>query len=321
ALQLVQKHLTGEQMIDSAAGQQAVKALGLSLSQLLQQGLSGRGWDLSFDAALTAEIIRLPSYAYLIEQFDSVDIHAISEAIECLQISLSAQLKSVMVDCYQQLRQQLESLGEYQPLADHVALRSLKNTCLAFLLRSLDSSLLHLAETQFDLANNMTDQSSALSALVNCPLENAEAAAQQRVDRFYQQWSSESLVVNQWLTVQAASDKPGALGRVRALMDHEAYDNTNPNKVRALIAGFCMRNITQFHAQDGSGYELLSSEVIRLNTLNPQLASRLLSPLTQWQRFKTPQSELMQASLQRIADTENLSADVFEVVTKSLVAS
>ena len=104
-------------------------------------------------------------------------------------------------------------------------------------------------------------------------------------------------------------------------MNHEAYDNTNPNKVRALIGGFCMHNIKQFHAQDGSGYQLLSDEVIRLNTLNPQLASRLLSPLTQWRRFKPPQSELMEASLQYIADTENLSADVFEVVTKSLVAS
>ena len=321
ALQLVHAHLTGEQTIDSLAGQQAVKALGFSLSQLLAQGLRDKGWDPACDAALTAEIIRLPSYAYLIEQFDSVDIHSIIKALECLQMSLSDQLKSVMLDCYQQLRQQLEALGGYQPLADHVALRSLKNTCLAFLMRSNDPSLLHLAETQFDLANNMTDQSSALSALVNCPLTDAEAAAQQRVDRFYQQWSSESLVVNQWLTVQAASDKPGALGRVRALMDHEAYDNTNPNKVRALIGGFCMRNIKQFHAQDGSGYQLLSEEVIRLNTLNPQLDSRLLSPLTQWRRFKPPQSELMQASLQCIADTENLSADVFEVVTKSLVAS
>ena len=117
-------HLTAEQPIDSVAGQQAEKAVGFSLSQLLAQGLSDKGWDLAYDAALTAEIIRLPSYAYLIEQFDSVDIHSIIKALECLQMSLSDQLKSVMLDCYQQLRQQLEALGGYQPLADHVALRS-----------------------------------------------------------------------------------------------------------------------------------------------------------------------------------------------------
>ncbi len=321
ALQLVHSHLNGEQKIDSEAGQQAVKALGVSLSRLLDQALIRADRNNNYDAALTAEIIRLPSYAYVIEQFDCVDIHAINEALECLQQSLSSQLKTVLVNCYQQLQQQLQALGNYQPLAEHVALRSLKNTCLAFLMRSNDPSLITLAETQFDTANNMTDQSAALSALVNCPLADAAAAAQQRLDRFYKQWSSESLVVNQWLTVQVASNKAGALGRVRALMNHEAYDNTNPNKVRALIGGFCMRNITQFHAQDGSGYELLSTEVIRLNTMNPQLASRLLSPLTQWRRFKPPQSELMQASLQRVAATENLSADVFEVVTKSLAVS
>ncbi|MGB1192049.1 MAG: aminopeptidase N C-terminal domain-containing protein, partial [Pseudomonadales bacterium] len=94
-------------------------------------------------------------------------------------------------------------------------------------------------------------------------------------------------------------------------------DNTNPNKVRSLIGGFCMGNIAQFHADDGSGYDLLANEVIRLDSLNPQLASRLLTPLTQWRRFATPQSELMRAALKRIADVNSLSADVFEVVSKS----
>ena len=68
ALELIKSHLNGEQMIDSAAGQQAVNDLGLSLSRLLEQALTGGGWNARYDAALTAEIIRLPSYAYVIEQ-------------------------------------------------------------------------------------------------------------------------------------------------------------------------------------------------------------------------------------------------------------
>jgi aminopeptidase N len=193
----------------------------------------------------------------------------------------------------------------------------LKNTCLAYLMRAQDKALVSLAVNQYQAANNMTDQASALAALVNCPLDEAESEAADCLAQFYTQFSHESLVVNQWLGLQASSSKPNALQRVKDLMQNAAYDNTNPNKVRALIGGFCMRNIPQFHADDGSGYSLLADEVIRLDSLNPQLASRLLTPLTQWRRFAAPQCDLMRAALGRIADTDDLSADVFEVVSKS----
>ena len=115
-------------------------------------------------------------------------------------------------------------------------------------------------------------------------------------------------------------DKPGALQRLHQLLEHPAYDNTNPNKVRALLGAFCMRNLPQFHAADGKAYALLAAEIIRLDGLNPQLAARLLAPMTRWSRFCEPQRGLMRASLEQIAATDNLSADVFEVVSKTLVS-
>ena len=35
-----------------------------------------------------------------------------------------------------------------------------------------------------------------------------------------------------------------------------------------------------FHRADGAGYRFLADQVITLNALNPQIASRLLAPLT-----------------------------------------
>lgn len=58
--------------------------------------------------------------------------------------------------------------------------------------------------------------------------------------------------------------------------------------------------------------------VIKLDALNPQMAARMLSPLTRWQRFDLHQQELMQAQLQRIKNSGDLSADLFEVLEKSL---
>jgi len=64
---------------------------------------------------------------------------------------------------------------------------------------------------------------------------------------------------------------------------------------------------------------LLADAVLRLNDSNPQIAARLLTPLTKWRRLVPELSELMKAELQRIMQHDALSKDVYEVVSKSLI--
>jgi aminopeptidase N len=136
---------------------------------------------------------------------------------------------------------------------------------------------------------------------------------------FYQKWSHDTLVVNQWFAVQASDTKTGAVAKVEALMLHEAFDLVNPPTVRSLIAVFCMRNLVNFHAEDGTGYSFLADQIIILDKSNPQMAARLLGPLTKWARFNKNRQTQMRAQLQRILDSGSLSADVYEVVSKSLI--
>ena len=68
---------------------------------------------------------------------------------------------------------------------------------------------------------------------------------------------------------------------------------------------------------DGSGYRFLADQVIELDRLNPQIASRLLMPLTRWKRYDERRQALMREQLERI-QAEPLSKDSFEVVSKSL---
>ena len=93
----------------------------------------------------------------------------------------------------------------------------------------------------------------------------------------------------------------------------------NPNKIRALIAGFCNSNPINFHANAGAGYQFLADQVIQLNKQNPQIASRLLTPLTKWKKYNSQRQLLMKGQLERILMEQDLSKDVFEVVSKSLV--
>jgi aminopeptidase N len=86
-----------------------------------------------------------------------------------------------------------------------------------------------------------------------------------------------------------------------------------------LVSSFCNNNAINFHDAAGDGYKFLADKIIVLNTQNPQIASRLLTPLTKWKKYGTARQALMKAQLERIMAEPNLSKDVFEVVSKSLV--
>jgi aminopeptidase N len=120
------------------------------------------------------------------------------------------------------------------------------------------------------------------------------------------------------LILQAGCTLPGTLDRVKALTTHPAFTFKNPNKVRSLIATFCATNHSQFHAADGSGYAFLGDQVLLLDTLNPQIASRMLTPFTQWRRYDASRQQLIRVQLERIGGQPSLSDDVKEIVQKSL---
>ena len=67
-----------------------------------------------------------------------------------------------------------------------------------------------------------------------------------------------------------------------------------------------------------SGYEFLANQIIEVDATNPQIAARILGPLTRWGNYDRKRQELMKAQLGRILGTENLSNNVFEIASKSL---
>ena len=138
------------------------------------------------------------------------------------------------------------------------------------------------------------------------------------LDSFFEMWQHDSLVVGKWFTIQATASLPGTLDEVKRLIRHSAFDLRMPNHVRSLIGAFSQSNSVNFHQQDGSGYQFLADYVIELNSINPQIASRMLTALTPWRRYDVMRQEMMKTQLSRIVDTPNLSPDVYEVASKAL---
>mgnify|MGYP006088451231 FL=1 len=270
--------------------------------------------DESLDKAMVAYMLSLPSEAYLSEIAEVVEvekIHLARERVNSLLAKALSEGLSAVIDGH-------DCAQDYAYNAEAIAARTLNNTALKLL--ALDNSSVNLArcQQQFTAANNMTDAIASLHAMINASGDEAESLKTAALKAFFLRWQDEALVVNQWLLAQAACTLPGTLDRVKALMQHSAFDMSNPNKVRSLIGSFCSANAINFHAV--GGYEFLADQIIVLNELNPQIASRLLTPLTKWHKYAPARQAQMRAQLERIMAEPTLSKDVYEVVFKSLNA-
>ena len=271
--------------------------------------------DPSVDKAMVAQLLSLPTVGFLIERAEVVDVESIHRVREFLLNGVASKLYSSFLDVYTNNT----SDDQYAADAESIARRSLKNLALSYLMRSDKDEAVTLAQEQFVQASNMTDQLSGLRCLVNSGADAAVELKRDALDSFYKQWSHEPLVVDQWFVAQAVCQLPGSLAQVKQLLEHADFDIRNPNKVRSLIGAFCGQNHTGFHDASGQGYEFLADQVLVLDKLNPQIASRLLTPLTRWRKFSAKRQGLMQAQLRRIKAQEELSKDLFEIVEKSTI--
>lgn len=271
--------------------------------------------DSTLDSAMVALMLELPDESYLADLSRVADV----DAIHFSRNHVRRKISQLLFDDFLRVYKTLCHNGPYAPDAQSIAKRSLKNMCLHYLMIQAKPEAVALCEKQFTSSNNMTDELAAFSAIAHSTKPSLNDLRQKSILSFYQKWKSEPLVVNLWFSVQATNPASDTLKVVQELMHHDAFDEKNPNKLRALIGGFTMRNTINFHDKSGSGYRFLADQILLLNHQNPQIAARLLSPLTKWKKFDEKRQVLMRTELSRIAKHEALSKDVFEIVEKSLL--
>jgi aminopeptidase N len=283
-------------------------------SQLIE-GMRNLLIDQVNDPAFLAMALTLPSENWISQQMDIID----PTAVFAVRQQFRAVIGRILRDALLQRYHALHNSGPYRYSAIDAGKRTLRNTCLAYLLTldqdgTLDPFLLQMGIQQYRTSNNMTDCIAAINGVVNANLESGR----ELLDNFYSKWQHDPLVVDKWLILQAGCALPGTLDRLKTLTEHPAFTYKNPNKVRALIATFCSTNHNQFHSADGAGYALLGDQALLLDTLNPQIASRMLTPLTQWRRYDVARQQMIRKQLERIGNQPSLSDDVKEVIEKSL---
>ena len=155
------------------------------------------------DLAMLARLLVLPSEAYIGELAIEVDVDGIHEVREYLRKQLALNLEHKFTQVYQKML----SDKPYQVEADDIAQRALKNTVLNYLVltdgEKTGNDNIEACFEQYQHANNMTDKSAALRALLSAESLRALELKNRAFSEFYDLWKHEPLVIEQWLSMQS----------------------------------------------------------------------------------------------------------------------
>jgi aminopeptidase N len=259
--------------------------------------------DANIDQALVAEILSILSASALIEQVDNVDLDALAKAREFVVEELASACEDELLVRYRELL-----------LVDNAGARAFKNIALSLLCQVSDTHE-SLVEKQYYSASNMTDSLGALKAAATAKL----TCLPMLLSDFESTWQSTPLVMDKWLTLQALVNSDEVIEQIKTLTKHPSFSFSNPNRIRSLIGAFVAANTYQFHRADGEGYRYLTKILVKLNKTNPQVASRMITPLIQFAKFDQQRQQLMKQCLVELKSLPDLSTDLYEKVTKSLV--
>ena len=272
-------------------------------------GLRAALTDSTLDPAMRALLLAMPSEAdlaiALAGQGQTPDPDAIHQTrrkaqrqlAEALATDIPAVLSSVRID------------APFAPDADQGGRRALSNSLLSLLTWADKGTA---AQAQFDTADNMTQQLSALSILL------AHGAGDAAAQAFYDQWHHDRLVLNKWFGVQISAAQPqDAVAVATRLTQHPDFEWKNPNRFRSVI-GALTGNQAGFHRADGAGYDFVADWLIKLDPVNPQTTARMVAGFDSMRRWDDARRAKMRSALTRIKDTPGLSRDTSEMVTRLL---
>lgn len=277
----------------------------MRLSTKLGDALDKILTDEQNDYEICSLLLELPTATDFYAFSENLNPHLISKSLEFLHAQIASRLILKLAFLYQSI-----STDGYKINNLDIAKRRLRNLIMDYL--STDNAASHLVENHYWQANNMTDSLAAITVATNYNLDCKDKI----MADFGNKWNDNSLVLDKWFRL-SASDDAMTPEKLEKLMQHPKFDFNNPNRLRAVVGGFCSQSLA-FHNIDGSGYEFLYEILVKLNQSNPQIASRLIEFFMQYKNFDKPYRNLMRDRLERLSKLE-LSIDLREKVDKALM--
>jgi len=281
----------------------------LEVSSNLTEAFASIVQDATLDPDLKAKLMTLPSDDYLAQLEPAIVAPAFLQARQSLDQAFAkatvAELEKIYFEFHGKNIQSRD--------AKDFGKRRLKNTALLYLSQIPEKQ--NLLKNQFDQAQIMTDQQSALSIMSELNNDLRDYA----IHQFYEQWKNEFLVVNKWFATQAAAAHPKTFETVQKLLSHPDFTLKNPNKVYALLRTFG-DNLVSFHDPSKDTYRFMADQLLEVDRINPYVAARLAGCFDVWTRLPELQQQKVHEQLERLMSA-GLSKNTHEIISKNLEAA
>ena len=291
---------------------------GRAISPMLHQAIAALLSDQATDPALIAQMLALPNHAELADRDATIDTAAIADARDAVMLAIASTNRALILTRYAAEREALMGVS-FTLEAVAIAHRSLANTLLGLANIATDTDAQQFALQAWISSDNLTDVMGAMMALRDQPC----AARDSIYQSFHDDWQNDLSMLNRWFQLESCANRATpaeSLKRVRDLLTHPKFDGKNPNRVRSVVHAFGDQNWRGFHAADGAGYAFIAEQILRYDAQNPSLAARFCDAFSRWHRCLEQSKNAQHAALSQLAANQGLSANVREIIEKTLKA-
>ena len=265
--------------------------------------------DKRVDPATKALLISMPSESYVHQLLEVVSYQEVFDGLNHVKKTLAQTHQNELMDLYEQLKDD----EQYQFIPKQVGRRDLKSEVLSYLMSLEDNNIFAKCYEDFENAKNMTDEYMTFHLLVHSNSNKRPMA----IEKFYNRWSKDNLVLMKWLSAQASSPHADTLDRLNKIIASTDYDKTVPNMIRAIHRTFG-RNYIHFHHPSGLGYKFIADAIIDIDTFNPSMSSALSKLFGDFKRVPAENRVIMGKEIYRISKIPKISKNTYEIISKIL---
>lgn len=258
---------------------------------------------------LAARLLTPPKLSYIISLSKKVDLDALCATLRNYEQEVGLAFKKSLADSLEIVTQKYQAASKvYAYQKPDVGFRAFQRSLTFFLAATGEEEFTKLLLERFKASGNMTEEYHYLAQI----LHHKQPTTEEALDHFFNKWNHDSLVMNKWFSLQGANLN---LEKVEKLLEHNCFDLRNPNKVYSLVGGFIQGNLEQLHRTDGEGYRFASDTILKVDSFNPQVASRLIKGFSNLEKFDTHRQDLLSQMFRKISES-NTSKNLGELVHK-----
>ncbi|MEC7029447.1 MAG: DUF3458 domain-containing protein, partial [Pseudomonadota bacterium] len=194
-------------------------------SRRLLTALGQIAMDESLDPALKAKSLSLPSIKELEGTRENASPSVISDVFKTMRDTIGIQVASELALMFLHH----DSSDAYSFDYDAVGARSARNLAMNYIAKSPAHMYADEAwvKRYYDTADNMTNRLAAMAILKDMPGAEREAV----FSDFYARFKDDTLTIQKWFSMQAATKDDQVLEILRDVMDSEIFNWENPGHV------------------------------------------------------------------------------------------